>query len=146
MKHNNFDQNWLKMLLNSVVAHINSRLAKSPKQEMPSDNEINRFLNSKNLHDSKVDQGFRHDLQLLMQFCKDVKSGEFDVPAKVYALLATVVLYVIFPFDLLPEAFLGPIGYLDDALLIQWLYTELGDTFERYKRFRGDGGSESFAA
>src|SRR5258708_36618153 len=32
------------------------------------------------------------------------------------ALLGSAVVYYIFPFDLLPEAVLGPIGYLDDLV------------------------------
>src|SRR5580765_6783666 len=31
-------------------------------------------------------------------------------------LLGSAVVYYIFPFDLLPEALLGPIGYLDDLV------------------------------
>lgn len=32
-------------------------------------------------------------------------------------LLGSGVAYYIFPFDIMPEAFLGPIGYLDDLVL-----------------------------
>jgi uncharacterized membrane protein YkvA (DUF1232 family) len=31
-------------------------------------------------------------------------------------LLGSAVVYYIFPFDLIPEGFLGPIGYLDDLV------------------------------
>jgi uncharacterized membrane protein YkvA (DUF1232 family) len=36
----------------------------------------------------------------------------------VILLLAAV--YIISPFDLLPEALLGPIGYLDDLGVLAW--------------------------
>jgi uncharacterized membrane protein YkvA (DUF1232 family) len=33
-------------------------------------------------------------------------------------LIALVILYVIMPFDLIPEALVGPIGYVDDFLVM----------------------------
>jgi len=33
-----------------------------------------------------------------------------------YGILLLAFLYIIFPVDLLPEALLGPIGYIDDLV------------------------------
>ena len=33
-------------------------------------------------------------------------------------LIGGIAVYVIMPVDLLPEAFLGPIGYIDDAFMM----------------------------
>jgi uncharacterized membrane protein YkvA (DUF1232 family) len=43
------------------------------------------------------------------------------VSAKNKVLLGSGVAYFVFPFDLLPEAFLGPIGYLDDLVLAVYI-------------------------
>ena len=52
-------------------------------------------------------------------------------PVKSKALLGAVLAYFISPIDLLPEAFLGPLGYLDDvafaALAIDKLVSSVGE-------------------
>ena len=40
-----------------------------------------------------------------------------DVPAKEKAKLAVVIVYFISPVDLMPEAVMGPAGYIDDVIL-----------------------------
>jgi uncharacterized membrane protein YkvA (DUF1232 family) len=35
-----------------------------------------------------------------------------------WVLIAAVIVYVVSPFDLLPEALVGPIGYLDDLVMM----------------------------
>src|SRR5437868_8114179 len=42
--------------------------------------------------------------------------GDSRVTGRNKVLLGSAVVYYIFPFDLLPEALLGPIGYLDDLV------------------------------
>ncbi len=42
--------------------------------------------------------------------------GDSRVTGKNKVLLGSAVVYYIFPFDLIPEGFLGPIGYLDDLV------------------------------
>ncbi len=44
-----------------------------------------------------------------------------EVPAKTRALLAGVVAYFVLPIDLLPEAVLGPVGYLDDIAIASYV-------------------------
>jgi uncharacterized membrane protein YkvA (DUF1232 family) len=66
-------------------------------------------------------QGYRHaqillvapDLfHLLCRLALDVR-----VPAMQKAKLASAIAYFVSPFDLIPEAVVGPIGYLDDVAL-----------------------------
>jgi uncharacterized membrane protein YkvA (DUF1232 family) len=42
--------------------------------------------------------------------------GDSRVTGRNKVLLGSAVVYYIFPFDLLPEALVGPIGYLDDLV------------------------------
>lgn len=44
-----------------------------------------------------------------------------DIPRGEKAKLALAVAYFISPIDLLPEAFLGPVGYLDDVALAAYV-------------------------
>lgn len=52
----------------------------------------------------------------------------------------TIILYIISPIDLMPEAILGPIGYLDDILLIlfggSFLFAPIGKATEVGKSAR----------
>jgi uncharacterized membrane protein YkvA (DUF1232 family) len=48
---------------------------------------------------------------LLWRLLNDARVG-----GKNKVLLGSAVAYYVFPFDLVPEAFLGPIGYLDDLV------------------------------
>lgn len=52
------------------------------------------------------------------------------------AVLGFVVLYVISPIDLLPEAVLGPIGLIDDILVVLVGTSLIGFDFMRVKRLR----------
>jgi uncharacterized membrane protein YkvA (DUF1232 family) len=47
------------------------------------------------------------------------------VSGKNKVLLGSGVAYFVFPFDLLPEAFLGPIGYLDDLVLAVYILNRM---------------------
>jgi uncharacterized membrane protein YkvA (DUF1232 family) len=44
-------------------------------------------------------------------------AADKDVPAKEKAKLAVAITYFISPIDFIPEAFLGPVAYLDDIAL-----------------------------
>ena len=48
-------------------------------------------------------------------------STDPDVPAKDKAKLAGAIAYFISPIDLIPEAVVGPIGYLDDIALAAYV-------------------------
>lgn len=48
-------------------------------------------------------------------------SIEKEVPPKEKAKLAAAIAYFILPFDLMPEALTGPIGYLDDVALAAYV-------------------------
>ncbi len=52
-------------------------------------------------------------------------SVDKDVPSKKKIKLLAGIAYFISPIDLLPEAFLGPIGYLDDIAVAAYLLNEL---------------------
>lgn len=56
-------------------------------------------------------------LRLLWLVLRDTVKGDYRLPWKGIAALAAAALYVISPFDLVPD-FLGPLGFTDDALLV----------------------------
>jgi len=47
------------------------------------------------------------------------------VQGKDKVLLGSAIAYFILPFDLMPEAIVGPIGYLDDLVLAVYVLNKL---------------------
>ena len=56
-----------------------------------------------------------------------------DVPKEQRALVGGALAYFVLPIDLLPEAFLGPVGYVDDLVLaLAMLSQAFGKELEPY--------------
>jgi len=53
------------------------------------------------------------------------------VPLKAKAKVAVVLVYFISPFDFIPEALLGPIGFSDDIILAVWTVNSLLQSVDR---------------
>ena len=51
-----------------------------------------------------------------------------DVPVKEKAKLAGAIAYFVSPIDLIPEAFVGPIGYVDDIALAAYVLNSIVDS------------------
>jgi uncharacterized membrane protein YkvA (DUF1232 family) len=68
------------------------------------------------------------------------------ITGKNKTLLISGVAYFVFPFDLLPEAFLGPIGYLDDLVLAVYILNRmLTDTDAAILREHWSGSDDVLA-
>lgn len=63
-----------------------------------------------------------------------------EVPGSSRALIGGALAYFILPFDLLPEAILGPVGYLDDLVLATAVLAQaFGGDLEPYARKHWSG-------
>ena len=61
---------------------------------------------------------FVADLKLLFSLIKDYVSGEYrEIPWWSLAAIVAALLYVLSPFDSIPD-FIPGIGYLDDAMVV----------------------------
>ena len=68
------------------------------------------------------------------KFAKAVLSGEYKLsPWSIVAAIGTV-LYTISPIDLIPELFLGPLGYIDDIGLWGALFAILRWELGRFEK------------
>jgi uncharacterized membrane protein YkvA (DUF1232 family) len=66
-----------------------------------------------------------------------------DVPGSARAMIGGALAYFILPFDLLPEAILGPIGYLDDLVLAAAVLAQaFGGDLEPYARKHWSGSED----
>src|SRR3954449_1993566 len=65
-----------------------------------------------------------------------------EVPGSARAMIGGAIAYFILPIDLLPEAFLGPAGYLDDLVLaVAVLAQAFGGDLEPYARKHWSGSA-----
>ncbi len=56
-----------------------------------------------------------------------------QVPKEQRALIGSALAYFVIPIDILPEAFMGPVGYLDDLVLSAMVLSRaFGDQLEPY--------------
>src|SRR4051794_27668237 len=66
-----------------------------------------------------------------------------EVPGSARAMIGGALAYFILPIDLLPEAFLGPAGYLDDLVLaVAVLAQAFGGDLEPYARKHWSGSED----
>ncbi len=52
-------------------------------------------------------------------------TADSEIPSNKKLKLLAAIAYFISPIDLLPEAFLGPVGYLDDIAVAAYILNEL---------------------
>ncbi|MEO8503109.1 MAG: DUF1232 domain-containing protein [Acidobacteriota bacterium] len=65
------------------------------------------------------------------------------VPKRTRALIGGTLAYFVLPLDLLPEAILGPVGYLDDLVLTAAVLSQaFGGELEKYTRVHWSGTHE----
>src|SRR5436305_1081955 len=66
-----------------------------------------------------------------------------SVPGATRAMIGGALAYFILPFDLLPEAILGPVGYLDDLVLAAAVLAQaFGGDLEPYARKHWSGSED----
>jgi uncharacterized membrane protein YkvA (DUF1232 family) len=75
------------------------------------------------------------DRKLILPMLADTFRGKFRLSLFTLILLITALLYLIFPFDLLPD-FIPFIGWIDDGVLLYLLLQQLTKETKRYAAFR----------
>ena len=80
---------------------------------------------------------FIEDVKLFFCMLKDFFTKEYtDVPVGTIVAIVCALLYVLSPFDLIPD-FLPVIGYLDDAGVVTLCVKSVKYDLEKYKEFKG---------
>lgn len=52
---------------------------------------------------------------------------------KVFFSFVATLIYFVFAIDIIPEALFGPIGFLDDAIMIIWMIGNISEELDKYK-------------
>jgi uncharacterized membrane protein YkvA (DUF1232 family) len=74
-------------------------------------------------------------VKLLWEILKDIWYGKFKAPWGTVAAITAALLYIIMPFDILPD-FLPAIGFADDLLVITLCVSMIRIDLRRYAKFR----------
>ena len=66
------------------------------------------------------------------KFLKDICTGQYKCSWFTITMIATAILYVISPIDIIPDA-IPVIGIIDDAFVINMIYNVIKDEFEEWR-------------
>lgn len=90
--------------------------------------EIKNYVAKNGLKDIK------DKVYLIIDYLKDISSGKYqDYSAKSLLMLVAGMIYLLTPLDVVPDIF--PImGFADDAAVIAWLFKEMNDELDKYKK------------
>lgn len=86
-------------------------------------NKFKSWIQTKEGRDHKWSEYLLAAPDLFHLLCK--LSIDKDVPVKEKAKLAGVIAYFVSPIDLIPEAIVGPIGYIDDVSLAAYVLNQI---------------------
>lgn len=76
------------------------------------------------------------DVKTLLALVKDYLKGNYkDVPYKTMAAVVFALIYLLNPFDLVPD-FIPGLGYIDDAAVIMFVVKYVSDDIAKYRRWK----------
>jgi uncharacterized membrane protein YkvA (DUF1232 family) len=79
------------------------------------------------------------DLRLIIPLIKDILSGRYrKIPYGSLLIILFAIIYIINPFDMLPDFILG-IGQIDDALILIVCLYLIEKDLSRYREWRETG-------
>lgn len=86
---------------------------------------------------SNISNAYRvyKDRKLILPMLGDAFKGKFRFSFFTLFVLVVAVLYLIFPFDLLPD-FIPFIGWIDDGVLLYFLFQQLKKETKRYVQYK----------
>ena len=83
---------------------------------------------------------YREDIKILLSLLKDFISGKYrKVPWFTIAAITTSLIYILNPFDAIPD-FIPVIGQTDDAIIISVCLKLIEKDIERYKNWKNSKG------
>lgn len=111
------------------------------KKKKYSEQEINKVLKNENKIKAKMNdeslKAFIEDVKIFFLMLKDFFTGNYkEIPVGTIIAIAGSLLYVLSPFDIIPD-FLAGIGYVDDAGVITLCLNGVREDVEKYKKAKG---------
>ena len=111
------------------------------KKKKYSEQEINKVLKNEDKIKAKMNdeslKAFIEDVKIFFLMLKDFFTGNYkEIPVGTIIAIAGSLLYVLSPFDIIPD-FLAGIGYVDDAGVITLCLNGVREDVEKYKKAKG---------
>ena len=95
---------------------------------------MNKVLGSRHL------TAFLKDVELLFEMIRDHLAKRYTrVPWKTIAAAAATLLYILNPFDIIPD-FIPGLGYVDDGMVVMLAMKMVGKDLEKYRLWRRSQG------
>lgn len=122
-------QGWLyKAFLKSAYSLINKPLAILGVLKQA----VKRLQRYENVRELAGD--VREQFSTLIRLLRAYIRGEYkEVSLRNVALSIAALLYFVSPFDILPDWL--PLGFVDDAALLAWVYNTFSDEFEAFRQW-----------
>ncbi len=79
-------------------------------------------------------EGLWQDIRLLYSLITDSVRGRYKVPYRTIGAVAFTLLYLVNPFDLIPDI-IPFVGYIDDAFVVSLCIKFIGTDLEKYRKW-----------
>ncbi len=109
------------------------------KKAIKSVEKIDKNINKLN---GKVDNKMLDGIKKTLEMVKDGLAGKYPLPKRTLFMIIANLLYVISPIDIVPEIFLGPIGYIDDVGVWASLYPAIQQDLIEWGAWKIAGGGK----
>ena len=82
------------------------------------------------------------DIACLVSLVRSYIKKEYtDIPIGTIISIVSTLLYIINPFDLIPDIIPG-FGHIDDLALLAWVLAAISSDVEEYRKWRVDNGKQ----
>lgn len=100
---------------------------------------LNEAVNKASLNKGGPLNDIWDSLQTLFSLLKDWISGDYrGLPTKALLLVLAGIVYFVSPIDIIPDFIVG-LGFLDDAVILGWIISEIGKELEAYRIWQSHG-------
>lgn len=135
----------LQALKNSTAYQRASALVRSilnnPRSTIGLLDRAQHILNARNLVDSGSLREMLDALQAAQRLLRSYARGEYrNVSKHSLALIVTALVYLVMPFDLIPD-FIVALGFTDDAALLAWTLHSVSEEIDRFRRWEAHAES-----
>ena len=70
-----------------------------------------------------------------------IKKEYTDIPIGTIISIVSTLIYILSPFDILPDT-IPVVGYIDDIAILSWVLKSINSDLEEYKKWRADNGKQ----